>query len=37
LFCTNDISCLKQAAGDFLSDARTILEGMNDKLVAPVS
>ena len=36
LFCTNDISCLKQAAGDFLSDARTILEGMNDKLVAPV-
>ncbi len=37
LFCTNDISCLKQAAGDFLSDARTILESLNGQLVPPVS
>jgi hypothetical protein len=37
LFCTNDISCLKQAAGDFLNDARTILERLNSKHVAPVS
>lgn len=26
LFCTNDISCLKQAAGDCLGEARSILE-----------
>ncbi|MGH9599398.1 MAG: HpcH/HpaI aldolase family protein [Terracidiphilus sp.] len=26
LYCTNDIACLKQAAGDLLGDARTILE-----------
>jgi 2-keto-3-deoxy-L-rhamnonate aldolase RhmA len=26
LFCTNDIACLKQAAGDILGDARQILE-----------
>ena len=26
LFCTNDITCLKQAAGDFLDEARGILE-----------
>lgn len=26
LFCTNDISCLKQAAGDLLGNARAILE-----------
>jgi 4-hydroxy-2-oxoheptanedioate aldolase len=25
LFCTNDIACLKQAAGDFLNEARRIL------------
>lgn len=29
LFCTNDISCLKQAAGDWLGDARRILESLN--------
>lgn len=27
LFCTNDIACLKKAAGDFLEDARRILNG----------
>lgn len=26
LFCTNDIACLKQAAGDLLGEARSILE-----------
>jgi 2-keto-3-deoxy-L-rhamnonate aldolase RhmA len=26
LFCTNDIACLKQAAGDFLGEARAILD-----------
>jgi len=26
LFCTNDIACLKQAAGDILSSARSIIE-----------
>jgi hypothetical protein len=29
LFCANDISCLKQAAGDWLGDARRILEHLN--------
>jgi len=29
LFCTNDISCLKQAAGDSLGNARQILERLN--------
>ena len=33
LFCANDISCLKQAAGDWLGDARKILERMNGKEV----
>jgi 2-keto-3-deoxy-L-rhamnonate aldolase RhmA len=26
LFCTNDIACLKQAAGDLLGEARSVLE-----------
>jgi 2-keto-3-deoxy-L-rhamnonate aldolase RhmA len=26
LFCTNDVACLKQAAGDILGEARTILD-----------
>lgn len=30
LFCTNDISCLKQAAGDLLNDARQTLERISD-------
>lgn len=30
LFCTNDISCLKQAAGDSLAKARTILDESGD-------
>jgi 2-keto-3-deoxy-L-rhamnonate aldolase RhmA len=29
LFCANDISCLKQAAGDSLGEARKILERLN--------
>ncbi len=35
LFCANDISCLKQAAGDLLGDARQILERISGK-AAPV-
>ena len=31
LFCTNDIACLKQAAGDLLGEARGILERKMDE------
>ena len=37
LFCTNDISCLKQAAGDWLKNARQILERTSGKAVAEIA
>jgi 2-keto-3-deoxy-L-rhamnonate aldolase RhmA len=37
LFCANDISCLKQAAGDLLGDAREVLERVSDKAARVVA
>lgn len=37
LFCTNDIACLKQAAGDLLGEARGILERKAGALAHPMA